>query len=545
MMDNDDTIRNLLHYGDEESENTTKQEEDHSTENDVDEKDTDDNVKDTDDNLKDIEPEAEESLEGETKKIEIPQQISSMDNTENEDENEEYFSSASEPDKDEKISNIDNDEYFYDNTEEKNTMPKKKKIIILALSAIGIFILMTVFSMIDTGMVGNYKKNFSANLIKLFDNMGIDISKKTLPTVGPITDTSSISEDSVVGDTNQEQTKVKATPSATEPPEYNTEVEFSALVPFESASESDFMVYKKGIVCAKTNYLCYINSSGETEWEIATSVVDPIIKAEGDYILIAQQGGTKLCLYNGNKLLYDTDTDGNILSCSVSSNGDVVVVVNRKSYKGAFSVYNNDGNEIYSWSSGSRLILSADIAASSRRVAVSLLDTESTVKSSILLFNINKEDSYAYAEFDDTILFDVVFIDNTVNAFGDNAMVGMNTSGKVLYDKRFDDVDLINYSMDTTGTKVMVFNSENIPMMNIYNSSGVLKYTITTQSQADYVDIDSYNIIYNDNRDVFLGKPNSSNISKFTASMDIKKLILLDSKSFVIVYSNSLEFVEM
>jgi hypothetical protein len=545
MMDNDDTIRNLLHYGDEESENTTKQEEDHSTENDVDEKDTDDNVKDTDDNLKDIEPEAEESLEGETKKIEIPQQISSMDNTENEDENEEYFSSDSEPEKDEKNADIDNDEYFYENTEEKNTMSKKKKIIILALSAVGIFILMTVFSMIDTGMVGNYKKNFSANLITLFGNMGIDISKKPLPTVGPVTDTSSISEDSVAGDINQEQTKVKSTPSATEPPEYNTEVEFSALVPFESASESDFMVYKKGIVCAKTNYLCYINSSGETEWEIATSVVDPIIKAEGDYILIAQQGGTKLCLYNGNELLYDTDTDGNILTCSVSSNGDVVVVLNRKSYKGAFSVYNNDGNEIYSWSSGSRLILSADIAASSRRVAVSLLDTDSTVKSSILLFNINKEDSYAYADFDDTILFDVVFVDNNINAFGDNAMVGMNTSGKVLYDKRFDDVDLINYSMDKTGTKVMVFNSENIPMMNIYNSSGVLKYTITTQSQADYVDIDSYNIIYNDNRDIFLGKPNSRNISKFTASMDIKKLILLNSKSFVIVYSNSLEFVEM
>lgn len=162
-----------------------------------------------------------------------------------------------------------------------------------------------------------------------------------------------------------------------------------------------------------------------------------------------------------------------------------------------------------------------------------------------MLFNINKEDSYASADFEDTILFTIRFVDETVNAFGDNSMIGMDTSGNVLFDKRFDDVEVTNYAIDDNGTKIIVFNSDNIPMMNIYNSAGALKYTVTTQTQSDYADIDSYNLIYNDNRDVFLGKPNSKRVSKYTASMDIKEIILLDSRTFVIIYFNSLEFVRM
>ncbi len=288
-----------------------------------------------------------------------------------------------------------------------------------------------------------------------------------------------------------------------------------------------------------------MNAAGTLEWETVTSVVDPILKAEGDFILIAQRDGTKICLYEGNKLLYDTDTDGSILNCSVSSNGDAVAVVDRNAYKGAFSVYNKNGSEIYKWSSGSDLILSADISSGSRRVAAATLNTDSKVKSSVLLFNINKENSYAGREFNDTILFDIVFSDDNINAFGDNAMIGMNTSGSVLYDKRFDDVELVNYAMDGKGTKVMAFNSGNIPMMNVYNSAGALNYTVTVQSQPDCVDVDSYNIIYNDNRSIFLGKPNSRVMSKYTATMDIKHLVILDSRTFVIVYSNSLEFVRM
>ena len=428
--------------------------------------------------------------------------------------------------------------------EPTQTLPKKRYYHIYAFCALTIVAVIVLFSVVDGGIIGTYKKNFSANLITIFDSIGIDIRKKPPVSPQPISDTSAITED-MADDGKTEQIKVKATPTSTEAPEYNTDVEFAKMLPFDGAADSSFAAYKKGVICAKTNTLCYIGATGEKEWELTTSVIDPILQVEEDYILIAQRNGRKLCLYSNNKLLYDIDSQNNILACGLNGIGDAVVVTDKPHYKGALSVYNKNGEEIYAWSSGSDLILDADISTSSRRIAATLLNTDTEVKSAIALFNVNKENSYERVTFEDTALFDVVFIDEEINAFGDNSTVGINTSGKVLFDKRFDDVELVNYTIDNKGSKIMVFNSENIPMMNIYNSAGVLKYTVTTQQQSDFVDINSYNIIYNNNRDVFLGKPNSRKLSKYTASMDIKKLVLIDSRTFAIVYSNSVEFVKI
>lgn len=485
-------------------------------------------------------PITEEAMKEEPNPETLPHETSSLDNSD-EGGNEECFSA----DSDEERAEIKEEK---EDPEEEISPPsaeaKKKRMHVYAFSLLTVIALIIIFSVIDTGLIGAYKKNLTTNVVNIFASMGIDISKKPQTSPLPISDTSAISEDAV-GDGKKEQTKVKSTPSSSDNIEYKTDVDFAQIFPFDSASDSEFAPYKKGLVCAKTNTLCYINSSGKIEWEIVTSVIDPILRVEDDYILIVQRNGKKMCLYSGKELLYDVDAQNNILTCGLNGLGDAVIVTDKQHYKGALSVYNKAGEEIYAWSSGSDLILSADISTGSRRVAASLLNTDEQVKSSILLFNVNKADNYARCEFEDTALFEVVFADEDINAFGDNSMVGISTSGKILYDKRFDDVELVNYTVDNEGTKVMVFNSENIPMMNIYNSAGALKYTVTTQHQPDFVGISSYNLIYNNNRDIFLGKPNGRKLSKYTASMDIKRLVLIDSRTFAIIYSNSVEFVKM
>ena len=566
---NDDTIKNLISYGDENSENTAENKAENTP------IDTDGDTRRIElpkDAVEDEMQNSESENTGDTIRIDISNtseqnDASAMNNSNDTSKNSEdaeediydeddeeafeadyvdYEESFPEEDElpEEEYGEEEYDELYDEDDDGQLIMPKRQRLII-GISGAVLLALFIVFTMTDTGVIGNYKKNVSANVTKIFSDMGIDISKKPVPTVGAITDTSAVSEDVVSDDGKREQIKIRSTSNSEREVEYDTEVDFSKMIPIESTAEADFCAYKKGVLCARTNHLSYIGASGEVEWEVTTSVVDPMLEAEGDYILLAQKSGKKICMYNGERLLYDTDTEGNILSCAVSTNGDAVLVMSKQAYKGAFSVYNKDGDEIYAWSSGSDIILSADISNSSRRVAASLMNTDGRVKSTIMLFNIKKEDSYASAEFDDTVLFDVVFVDENINAFGDNAMVGMNTSGRVLYDKRFDDVELTNYSIDTNGTKIMVFRSGNIPMMNIYNSAGVLKYTVTLQSSTDHADISSYNIIYNDKRDVILGKPNSRHMSKFTATMDIKKLVIIDSRTFAIVYSNSLEFVRM
>lgn len=398
---------------------------------------------------------------------------------------------------------------------------RKKQIAAISIITLLIASAVVLFVTVDTGIIGTYKQNFSKNASIVFSKMGIELPSKSSD------------------DTQTEEGDVK------EAEKYKVSADSTVTVPLEKAGSSEFSIYKSGIVCANSNFLALIDNSRNTVWENTTTIVSPILKTAGNYILIAEKNGKKICLYNDRKLVYEVDTDDNILTCNLSANGDVVAITDKSSYKGAVVVFNKEGNQIFAWSSGSDNIISADISASSRRVAVALLNTDEQVKSMVQFFDINKTESYAQVIFEDTILFNIDFTGDTIDAFGDNCIAGITSSGSLIYDKRFENAEFVHYAVDEKGNKILLFDNSNIPLINIYNSSAVLKYQLSSDELPDFVDIYGNYIIYNNGRDIIYGRPGSSRLAKFTASMDIKDLKMLDKDEFFVVYSNSIEIVGM
>lgn len=325
--------------------------------------------------------------------------------------------------------------------------------------------------------------------------------------------------------------------------DYGTQISSNTLVSFDGAGSSQFAKYKKGVICAKMNYMSYINERGEIEWEITTAIVDPILAAEGEYIILAEKGRNKLCLYNANKLVYDVNDPDTITAVNLSSKGDVVAVTAKQEYKGGISVYNKSGTQIFSWSSGSYSIICADISAASRRVAVALLSTENNAQSVIQLFNVNEKESYSKIDIENTVVFDLQFCGNILNIFGDDRMAGISDKGKVLYNNTFSGVKLIHSAIDASGNMLLSFDDGNMPMINMYNKNGALKDTTVLAGGADFLDIKGKKVLYNKGRDIYFGNINSKSMIKYTSAMDIKKLILMCDNSFIIIYSNSFETV--
>ncbi len=400
----------------------------------------------------------------------------------------------------------DYDEEIYFENDKKNTRLGIILGVIIGIAAVVAFIT------VDSGIIGNYKHNFANNFSKIFENFIDDESVQPIETPEPV----------------KKQERI---------------VEKSAVVTFEQASETQFAPYRNGIICAKMNYMAFIDETGEIVWETETAIVDPILKTAGNYILLAQKGRNKICLYTERKLVYDVDDADNIMTANVSEDGDVVVVTDKASYKGGISVYNKSGEQIYSWASGADTVISADISASSRRVAVSMLNTEVHAKSIIEFFDVNKSDSYSAIEVEDTVIFDIEFTGNILNAFGDNRIIGIAESGKIVYDNTFADVQLTHSAMDSSGNKLLSIDDGNIPIINSYTRKGNLKETVTLTGVTDYIDISGNNIIYNIGRDIYFGKINSKTPAKYTATMDLKDLLIMTENTFVVVYSNSIEVV--
>ena len=321
---NESSISDLIHYAEDEKRNTFD-----------DEPETDDELDDEitekdDETVSDKEETVSEEISEETEEIKEEPISEEIDEEpkENNSEEEKTLSNNVNYDDDIDYPDYETDVGFFDDLK----IGDHKGIIIGVI--IGIIVVIA-FITIDTGIIGNYKNNFSNNISKVFKTSKTDKNQLPDPTQKP-----------------DEQ--------------YNTEIKSNEIVSFEGANETEFVPYKNGVVCAKMNHMSYIDGTGTVVWEIDTAIVDPILKVDGNYILIAEKGRNKICLYIDNKLQYDVDDPDTVMSAELSSNGDVVVVTDKSSYRGGISVYNKSGEQIFSWASGSDAVICADISAASR-----------------------------------------------------------------------------------------------------------------------------------------------------------------------------------
>ncbi len=445
---------------------------------------------------------------------------------------------------------IDTDAAEFD--EETGKKPKSKRFVLIRRIIAAIILVCFAYKFIttDTGLIGIYKKNFAHNCTLIAGHFK---KAKTLMTeksedeedIVYSLESENVPETDTSIEDRQKQVEASMEAEKKEGKEtvYDTDVKKSVIIPYEYGRDSVYAKFSGGLACAATNYLCYINSDGEKEWEMTTSVIDPIISVADNYILIAQNGGKKLCLYDNKRLVYDTDCEENILTANVSEKGDCVLVTSKDLYKGAIYAYNKNGQKIYGWSSGSDSVLSAAISSSSRNIAATLLNTDKEIISSVQIFDITKTKPIATTKYADTVLFDVRYFSDTVCAFGDNSLIGVKSNGKTLYDLRFDSSPISHYSIDRGRKTLVAMDSDNVPALGIFKDGGQKK-TLTVSEMPDYIDIGSGHILYNMGRDVILSRQNGSGAKKYTAAMDVRKLILVGSDTFFIAYSNSVELVK-
>lgn len=412
--------------------------------------------------------------------------------------------------------------------------PIVKKLIPLCI----VLLIMIYFMTSENFLVRNYRENFVRNIERIASNAGLNLSKQNTDNAAGNADTAGNTDNMVeYKETDKKKTEEEV--------QYRSETQSDVMISFDGASDSKFVRYGDGVLCAATNYICYINTNGEVVWEKNVAVTDPILKAEGDYFLLAQRGGTKFTMYKGETAVVDKNSDDNILTANVSSEGDVILVTNKAGFKGAVAVYNRRGDNAFEWSSGSASIISADIAAGSRKVAVSLLNTESTVKSSVYLFDMRQTESYAKQEFNDSIIYTVDFKEKSLNILADNAFIGMNLNGKITHRIDYGDSEVTRASLTDDGSKAILFTGTNIPMLNVYNKNGKLKKTVSLDKVPDYAYINDDNIVYNLDREIIMGKINRKIPYKYTAIMDIKGIVPVDDNSFMVIYSNSVSMVKM
>lgn len=395
------------------------------------------------------------------------------------------------------------------------------------------------FYITDTGPIGIYKRNFSYNMSLILKVFGVESDNYELPT--PLSDeTGSLSD--VLSATG-----LVITAHAEEEFEQAQYKEISkkkATIPFPGADLAKFHTYDDGVVCAKTNYICFLDKNGNKKWEYQTPISDPILEANGKYVILAAKNSTQLSLYKKGKLVYSLDAPNAIKACAVSEKGDVAVVMDKPAYKGAVSAFNTKGEEIFSWISGTNYITSVSIAKN-RQISVSLVSTEDSVKSYVMIFDVFTPDPISGAELKDTLIYSTSTYKNNTYAYGDNSISSINKHGEIKYNISFDNMKVSHSAEDENGWRSVTYTDNHLPHINVYDHRGRLRHSVASESTADYTDLFKSVVVYNNGRDVICGKASSKTKTKYTAPMSVKNLVMISKDTYMVAYENSLEFIKI
>lgn len=178
--------------------------------------------------------------------------------------------------------------------------------------------------------------------------------------------------------------------------------------------------YKDGIFLASRSEVCCYNTEGVAEWKLDISLLNPFIKVNGSYVLIAGKNTKDYLLIQNGKIVIQANTTYNILNAGVAKNGAFFLVEDEPYYKGRLTVRDSKNKDMFVWHSGTSYIIDAAFNDRTSQIAVTTLtatpQTSNTqtqtgsYSSALLLFKLHESAPYQTYNFENAMATSVYHV---------------------------------------------------------------------------------------------------------------------------------------
>lgn len=412
-----------------------------------------------------------------------------------------------------------------------------KKFNIFLMAAFLITALVFAFSASgrESEYINNYAKNFKTNLYVISKKMGLP---ENVAKAVPTPDVAALFTPTPM------PTNTPAPPFESHRKGMILAADKSVMIPVQNSANMEFVSCGDYLVGLDKTTINFFGKKGQAVHTGTVQLSTPVLRTAGNYILAVDRGGKKVYLYDGTKEVFCIDADNSIICADVSENGDVVLVCEKDFYKGCVVVYNKRGELVYVWNSGSDRIMDADISGQSRQLAVVTMSLDNNeITSNVLWCDIGKEKTETVAQYKGTLVYDAEFSGNMLFVAGDDKIAGIGASGKAEWEVPLGDASLKRYDIG----KVMagVFDIENLPYIELYNQSGKKKSSIKLNIQPDCMDMKESLVAYNEERTLVVSDTAGKESKRFSCMRDISDIILMSADTAAVVYSSSIEFVNI
>ncbi len=137
-------------------------------------------------------------------------------------------------------------------------------------------------------------------------------------------------------------------------------------------------------VLTDSSIASYANS-GKIIFNEAHGFANPILTTSDTRALVYDQGGKNAYIYNLSGKIHTLQTEKEIITASISKNGDFAVATHSDNYTSVVTVYDKNLNELFTWNSAKDMITNVLVNPAGDRLAISTLGVVSGQYSSKLL----------------------------------------------------------------------------------------------------------------------------------------------------------------
>ncbi len=208
----------------------------------------------------------------------------------------------------------------------------------------------------------------------------------------------------------------------------------------EANDLASMVPYRQGFVRFTSNSITYYKNNGEKVWSNSCSAKNPIVKAAGNYVMVADKGDVKMSVFDKKGEKYALVMSHPIMEADVSHQGVVAVAIKAKktNYIEMYNVYSEKLVSIKTSINENGYPLSMDLSPDGKTLCASYFVVDGLrTKNRLTFYDFSEkgeltEHLLGGFDLDNTLVPTVTFVDqNTVVAFGDDRIKVYQVGNKI------------------------------------------------------------------------------------------------------------------
>jgi len=198
------------------------------------------------------------------------------------------------------------------------------------------------------------------------------------------------------------------------------------------------------VVFDNDGYLEWRNQKGEVVYKNDTKMDSPLIRANHDYLVVAESNGNRFEVYNNQRLVWRGVVGGSILNVDINENGYVSVIRKYTGYKSAIEVFDKIGNKLFYALRASNMIINAIVLSDNKTTLLNSINSNGCALETVVEYLDGQGKSINKFVLDNTILLKILSLEDGGSVLSSsNQVFFVDSSGKRKTQRKFDYVQSI------------------------------------------------------------------------------------------------------